>query len=99
VNIHALKALLLLFEVIYGLKVNFHKSRLFGVNTSDSWLHKAALVMNCKHGSLPFLYSGMPIGDDPRKLNFWYPPMDQVRNRLSGQKKSNNLSMGSCDTP
>ena len=36
VNIRTLKAVLLLFEVIFGLKVNFHKSRVFRVNTSDS---------------------------------------------------------------
>jgi len=49
--------------------------------------------MNCKHGRLPFLYLAMPIRGDPRKLNFWYPLIDQVRNRLS-EWKSNNLSMG-----
>jgi hypothetical protein len=38
VNIIALKALLLLFEASYGLKVNFHKSMLFGINIHDSWL-------------------------------------------------------------
>ena len=38
-SIRALKVVLLLFEVISRLKVNFHKSRLFGVNISDSWLH------------------------------------------------------------
>jgi hypothetical protein len=92
-NIRAQKSVLILFEVISGLKANFHKSRLFGVNTSDSWLHEAALVMNCKHGRLPFLYLGLPIGGDPRKLNFWYPLIDRVRKWLSGWK-SNNLSIG-----
>ncbi|GAU44846.1 hypothetical protein TSUD_400470 [Trifolium subterraneum] len=70
-NVRALKAVLLLFESILGLKVNFHKSMLFGINISESWLHEAASVMRCKHGRIPFTYLGLPIGGDPRKLYFW----------------------------
>ncbi|PNX66913.1 cysteine-rich receptor-like protein kinase, partial [Trifolium pratense] len=66
---------------------------LFGVNVNDSWLHEAASVMNCKHGRLPFLYLGLPIGGDLRKLQFWYPLVDRIRNRLSGWK-CKNLSVG-----
>lgn len=67
-NVRALQAVLILFESISGLKVNFNKSMLFGVNVNDSWLHEAASVMSCKHGRLPFLYLGLPIGGNPRKL-------------------------------
>jgi hypothetical protein len=35
-NVRALKAVLVLFESVSGLKVNFHKSMLFGVNVVDS---------------------------------------------------------------
>jgi len=69
-NIRALKAMLLLFEASSGLKVNFHKSMLFGINTHDSWLTEASSVLRCKMGRLPFFYLGIPIGGDSRKLNF-----------------------------
>jgi hypothetical protein len=72
-NVRSLKAVLLSFEDISGLKVIFHKSMLFGGNVVESWLHEATLVMNCKHGRLPFLYLGLPIGGDPRKLQFLFP--------------------------
>jgi hypothetical protein len=49
-NIRALKALLILFEATSGLKVNFHKSMLFGINIHDSWLTEAASVLRCKMG-------------------------------------------------
>lgn len=45
-----MRAVLLLFEKVSGLKVNFHKSMLTGVNVSESWLSEAALVMNCRKG-------------------------------------------------
>jgi len=83
-NVRAMKANLLLFESIYGLKVNFNKSMLFGVNVNDSWLHEVASVMSCKHGLLPFMYLGLPIGGNPRKLQFWYLLVDRTRSRLSG---------------
>ena len=74
----------MLFESLSGLKVNFHKSMLFGVNVNDSWFHEAAVVMHCKHGRLPFLYLGLAIGGDPRKLRFWYLLVGMIRRRLSG---------------
>ena len=63
-NIRALKTMLILFEASSGLKVNFHKSMLFGINIHDSWLTEAASVPHCKMGRLPFLYLGLPIGGD-----------------------------------
>jgi len=41
-NIRAMRAVLLLFEVLSGLKVNFSKSQLVGVNVPSSWLAEAA---------------------------------------------------------
>ncbi|GAU13347.1 hypothetical protein TSUD_43010 [Trifolium subterraneum] len=42
-NVRALKAILLLFEATSGLKINFHKSMLFGMNINVTWLHEAAV--------------------------------------------------------
>jgi hypothetical protein len=83
----------MLFELVSGLKVNFHKSMLYWVNVASSWLHEAASVLHCKHDRLSFLYLGLPIGSDPRKLAFWYLLVDRIKRRLSDWK-SCNLSMG-----
>ena len=61
----------MIFEQVSGLKVNFSKSLLTGVNVSNSWLNEAALVLNFHVGNFPFVYLGLPIGRDPRKLDFW----------------------------
>jgi hypothetical protein len=61
-NVRALRAVLVLFETMSGLKVNFNKSMLVGVNISDSWLSEAASVLHCRVGKIPFLYLGLPIG-------------------------------------
>ncbi|MCI57215.1 putative RNA-directed DNA polymerase, partial [Trifolium medium] len=65
------------------LKVNFHKSMLVGVNIPDSWLGEAASALCCKVGNVPFLYLGLPIGGDSRRLVFWDPVLARLKNRLS----------------
>jgi hypothetical protein len=78
-----MRATLLIFEQMSGLKVNFNKSLLTGVNVSDSWLSEAALALNCRVGAFPFVYLGFPIGGDPRKLDFWKPVVNCIHSRLS----------------
>ena len=92
-NVRSMRAVLLLFEEVSGLKVNFHKSMLTGVNISDSWLTEAAMVMNCRRGVIPFVYLGLPIGGDSRKLSFWKPVVDRIKARLSSWS-NNFLSFG-----
>ncbi|PNX66845.1 ribonuclease H, partial [Trifolium pratense] len=64
--------------------VNFHKSMLVGVNIPDSWLGEAASALCCRVGKILFLYLGLPIGSDPRRLGFWELVLDRLKNRLSG---------------
>ncbi|PNX86587.1 cysteine-rich receptor-like protein kinase, partial [Trifolium pratense] len=63
--VRALRAVLVLFETMSGLKVNFNKSLLVGVNIPDSWLGEAASALCCRVGKIPFLYLGLLIGGDP----------------------------------
>jgi len=92
-NIRALRAVLILFEAVSGLKVNFHKSLLVGANISVSWLTEAASLLNCKMGKVPFLYLGLPIGGNPHRLSFWDPVVNRIKSRLSGWQ-SRFLSFG-----
>jgi hypothetical protein len=55
VYIRAMKAILILFELVSGLKVNLYKSMLVGVNVNE-WLIDAAVVVNCKICRIPFVY-------------------------------------------
>lgn len=73
--------------------MNFHKSLLVGVNVTDSWLNEAASMLGCKVGKVPFLYLGLSIGGDPRRLSFWEPVVARVKKRLLGWR-SKFLSFG-----
>jgi len=82
-NVRSMRAVLIISEQVSGLKVNFHKSMLTGVNVVDSWLTEAAMVMNCRVGMLPFVYLRLPVGGDAWRLEFWEPVVSLIVNRLS----------------
>ncbi|GAU15385.1 hypothetical protein TSUD_04550 [Trifolium subterraneum] len=84
-NVRALWAALVLFESMSELKVNFNKSLLVGVNIPDSWLGEAASALSCRVRKNPFLYLGLSIGGDPRRISFWKPALDRLKSRLSGK--------------
>jgi len=86
------RAMWTLFAEMPGLKVNFNKSML-GINIPESWLIEAASILNCKVGKVPFLYLGISIGGDPRRLAFWDPVLKSIKFRLSGWQ-SRFLSFG-----
>ncbi|GAU43492.1 hypothetical protein TSUD_92030 [Trifolium subterraneum] len=79
--------------LIIGLKVNYNKSELIGVNVQSSWLCDAANTLNCKVGTFPTKYLGLPIGCDPRKIRTWEPVINSLRKKLSSWK-CRSLSMG-----
>ncbi|GAU51437.1 hypothetical protein TSUD_413370 [Trifolium subterraneum] len=70
VNMRALRAVLVLFETMSGLKV----------------------------GKIPFLYLGLPIGGDPRRLSFWDPVLARFHNRIFWVEESLPLFWWSSST-
>jgi hypothetical protein len=82
-NVWTIRAVLLILEEVSGLKVNFNKSMITGVNISSTWLAEAASMLNCRTRTIPFVYLGLPIGGDSRKLSFWKPEVDRIIARLS----------------
>lgn len=66
-----MKAILLCYEAVSGLKVNFRKRELLGVMVDDDHsLNLYAAIMGCKIGSFPSIYLGLPlcIGRAPKSV-------------------------------
>jgi len=70
------------------------------LNKDDGVVAKlTSMVLGCMRRpqcyivNIPFLYLGLPIGGDPRKLVFWYSLVDRIKRRLSDWN-SRNLSLG-----
>jgi hypothetical protein len=82
-NLWTLKAILRGFEMASGLKINFWKSCLLGVNVSEEFLEMGCSFLNCKRGVVPFKYLGLPVGANPKRIATWEPLLDQIRRRLN----------------
>jgi hypothetical protein len=81
-NLWSLKAILRGFEMCSGLKINFWKSSLIGVNVSQDFLRVASAFLNCRTCALPFKYLGLPVGTNPRRASTWEPLLVSLRKRL-----------------
>jgi hypothetical protein len=82
-NLWVMKAILRGFELASGLKVNFWKSCLMGVNVPEEFMSMASRFLNCRLGRTPFKYLGLPVGANPRRLATWRPMIDVLKNRLN----------------
>jgi hypothetical protein len=82
-NLWTIKAILRGFELASGLKVNFWKSCLMGVNISEEFMVMASRFLNCRIGRAPFKYLGLPVGANPRRVATWQPMIDVLKNRLN----------------
>jgi hypothetical protein len=81
-NLWTMKAILRGFARASSLKVNFWKSCLVGVNVSNEFMDMASRFLNCRIGRIPFIYLGLPVGANPRKLSTWLPMIDVLKKRL-----------------
>jgi hypothetical protein len=92
-NLWSLKAMLRGFEMASGLKVNFSKSCIMGVNVSEDFLSMATNFLNCRRGSIPFKYLGLPVGANPRNISTWEPMLNVIKGRL-GSWGNKYVSLG-----
>ncbi|KAK2413278.1 hypothetical protein QL285_036006 [Trifolium repens] len=92
-NLWTLKAVLRGFELVSGLKVNFWKSCVMGANVSDDFLGMASDFLNCRVGTIPFKYLGLPVGANSRRMSTWEPMLSVVRRRL-GSWGNKYVSLG-----
>ncbi|GAU34179.1 hypothetical protein TSUD_162800 [Trifolium subterraneum] len=82
-NLWTMKAILRGFELASGLRVNFWKSCLIGVNVRDDFMELACTFLNCIQGFVPFKYLGLPVGANPRRLSTWEPLVASLRKKLN----------------
>lgn len=91
-NARAIKFLLKWFEVISGLKVNFNKSCVYGLNLEEEELEEMADILECKVGQLPIPYLGLRVVGRVSGVAVWKEVVDKVKKRL-GRWEGNTVSM------
>lgn len=68
-NAMTMRRILRNFELISGLKVNFQKCSLMGLNVGGQILDDMARTLNCARGSVPFAFLGVRVGINHKRIN------------------------------
>jgi hypothetical protein len=82
-NLWTIKTVLRSFEIVSGLKVNFYKSKLYGINLVDSFLSASSSFLHCAVEAIPFRFLGIPVGANPRRRSTWLPIIESMKKRLN----------------
>jgi hypothetical protein len=77
-----LKFLLISFEILSGLKINFLKSEVIVTGASPSEQTRVANALNCKEGAFPFTYLGFPMVDRALTMADWEGLVGSVGHRV-----------------
>ncbi|GKA99078.1 reverse transcriptase domain, reverse transcriptase zinc-binding domain protein [Tanacetum coccineum] len=67
------------FEEVSGLKVNYNKSKLYGIGVNEREMSEMVRWMGCGIGEFPFTYLGLPIGVNMRRVNAWGPVVEKFK--------------------
>ncbi|XP_071728405.1 uncharacterized protein [Rutidosis leptorrhynchoides] len=92
-NVQNLTKILKCFESTSGLKINFHKSCVYGLGVSKSETENMAAWLGYVAGTFPITYMGLLLGSSIKKSKAWDPVFDKFGKRLADWK-TRSLSYG-----
>jgi hypothetical protein len=78
-----LKSVLMLFERVSGMKINFHKSEIIPMNVEEEIVHEIAHILACPVGELPIKYLGIPLHFDKLRREDVQPLLDKLIKRIA----------------
>ncbi|GJX94652.1 RNA-directed DNA polymerase, eukaryota, reverse transcriptase zinc-binding domain protein [Tanacetum coccineum] len=81
------------FYLASGLKINIHKSNIYGIGVNEDEVYNMASNAGCIAGNISFNHLGLPIGSNMKSITSWKMLIDRFRSRLSTWKAS-LLSIG-----
>jgi hypothetical protein len=93
-NIWTIKSLLRGFELVSGLKINFVKSKLIGLNVETRFLEASASFLSCRSEEVPFKFLGISVGANPRRQATWKPAVVDAMTKRLNSWSSRLLSYG-----
>lgn len=79
------------FYVSSGLKVNFSKSKVYGIGVPNHEVVNWANPLGYESASFPFTYLGVPMGMDMNCMTSWSKIVDKLRTKLSAWKEKKLL--------
>ena len=81
-DIANLKFLLMCFENISGMKINYHKSEVFLLDQQPERCLQVARKLNYKLGNFPFIYFGLPVSNKKLTAEQWLFLVQKLADRV-----------------
>jgi hypothetical protein len=81
--IRNLKCILMLFEKVSGMCINFHKSEMIPLNLDENKVHEISHALSYPVGSVPFKYLGIPFHYKKLKREDVQPLVDKLLKRMA----------------
>lgn len=87
-----LRVILVLFEGISGLYINWRKNHIYPINPVSNMEYLTS-ILGGEVGTLPFIYLEMPLGAKSWSIEIWDNVLEKCERKLS-RWKAQYLSMG-----
>ena len=85
-QILSIRLVLSCFQVFTGLKVNVRKSEIVFIKEVRN-IQSLPNILQCRVGSLPMIYSDMPLGTLYKTASIWNPILERMEKKLLGWKR------------
>ncbi|XP_021974710.1 uncharacterized protein LOC110869799 [Helianthus annuus] len=92
-NVLSVARCLRIFYLCSGLKINLHKSNLYGMGVEDDDIKDMAKVVGCNTDNIPLSYLGIKVGANMNRISNWTSIVEVFDKRLSVWK-AKSISMG-----
>lgn len=93
-NIVAMKRILKNFELLSGLKVNFQKCSLLGVNIDRARLEMMANSLGCYIGTIPFSFLGIKVGGIRNRSSEFDDLIKKLKAKLKSWNDKKKILLG-----
>ncbi|XP_071739698.1 uncharacterized protein [Rutidosis leptorrhynchoides] len=85
-ELNRIKYIMGLFFQLSGLHMNAIKTTLYGIHVSKEDMINFSSIFECKVGSFPLEYLGIPIGFSSNRIDMWDPIVNKFKKKLAGWK-------------
>jgi hypothetical protein len=86
VKARGLRLVLIAFERLSGLKINFHKSELYPFGETKERVEEYVELFGCREGMFPFRYLGIPMSTSRLSNRDWRVVEERFQKKLSSWK-------------
>ncbi|XP_058784149.1 uncharacterized protein LOC131658919 [Vicia villosa] len=81
-QVWVIKAILRGFEIVAGLGINYHKSKLIGINIGENFLDFTSYFLSFRREDIHFIFLGIPIGINPISISSRHIILSKIKSRL-----------------